>query len=146
MITTNGSKNIFTISCKRGGHKWVSVHEYKADTFADILDSKNAELRSLLTCFQKLGGIKAFEKDNPENEAKLTKYMEQYLEKLIRWVIAGEGGTDNKKLMASHILIHEEGTDTISIHDIDSYVKLLKAKKSVMERPLNGPSIMTIFS
>lgn len=129
IIMNDSSESIFTISCKRSRHKWVSVHEYKANKFAEVLDPKNDELKYLLNRFQKLGGIKAFEEENPENEAKLTKYMEQHLDKLIRWVIAGEGGTDDRKLTVSHILTYQDGTSDISIYDIDSYITLLKTKK-----------------
>ena len=52
----NGEEKHFTISCKKSNAKSVSVHQYTADAFADVLDSENKKLRNLLQKFQENAG------------------------------------------------------------------------------------------
>ena len=48
VILKNGTEKHFTISCKKTNAKSVSVHQYTSDAFADVLDSENEKLRTLL--------------------------------------------------------------------------------------------------
>lgn len=117
------SSQIFTISCKRTNCNCVSVHQYPASKFVEVLDSKNVRLKELLLDFQKVGGVRAFGK---ENEAELTKELKPYLEKLALWVFGGFGGDgDATKHFANFFISYSDETNDISIHSIKEYYKLL---------------------
>lgn len=55
--TENGIET-HTFSCKRSSSSWVSVHEYTADAFADVLNPADNRLRELLYTFQQAGGAR----------------------------------------------------------------------------------------
>ena len=44
VTNTDGNTAYFTISCKRSSDKVVSVHQYTADTFADVLNKDDESL------------------------------------------------------------------------------------------------------
>lgn len=115
----------FTFSCKRPRpeSKSVTVHDYSANTFADVLDKNNVKLRELLNMFQ----------DTPTPtklkegfKADLSRSLRPYKNKLTRWVLCGEGGAGNKKQVATHILIYNEMTRTVKLHTVDDYCRELE--------------------
>ena len=111
----------FTISCKKTNAKSVSVHQYSADAFADVLDSENKTLRALLQKFQEVGNLRDF---GSENATALKKELHPYLQKLVRWVIGGYGGkVQNQLQIADYILISDE--QDIHIHTLEEYTALL---------------------
>ncbi len=117
----NEKKQYFTISCKKTSEKSVSVHQYTADAFADVLDSKNETLRALLQKFQENGNLRDF---GTENAELLKVELKPYMEKFVRWVIGGYGGkVQNQLQIADYILISDE--NNISIHTLDDYVSML---------------------
>ena len=72
----NGKNIHIGISCKRSKNNSVSVHQYSADTFADVLDSNNQKLRRLLNIFQYCGNAKDLpEKVANELEQELAPYL-----------------------------------------------------------------------
>lgn len=120
----NNNKILRTISCKRTSAKEVSVHEYKADTFSQVLAPYDTKLKSLLYGFQRNPSFKAFGKENTE---LLTKAIAPYSTALTKWVLAGIGGAgDPQKQWATHILVYNNNTDTTSIHSVDEYISLLE--------------------
>ncbi|MCR5080968.1 MAG: MspI family type II restriction endonuclease [Treponema sp.] len=111
----------YTISCKKTNAKSVSVHQYSAKDFLEVLDKNNSNLRKLLFEFQEVGNLRDF---GEEKCNSLTYELKPYLEKLIRWVIGGYGGKNRTTIQcADYILIHDE--NDIYIHTLDEYVKLL---------------------
>ena len=121
----DGSIKSYTISCKRSSDKSVSVHQYTADAFADVLDVNNSTLRRLLKYFQTCGSLSAFGKDNCE---KLTTELSPYVEKLSLWVLGGEGGDgDPETQCASYILTYVNNDASSSIHRIREYYEELLA-------------------
>jgi len=111
----------FTISCKKTNAKSVSVHQYTADAFADVLDSENKELRTLLQKFQEVGNLRDF---GEENAFALKSALKPYLEKLVKWVVGGYGGkVQNQLQIADYILINDE--KEIFIHTLEEYTKML---------------------
>ena len=84
----NGDKREVTFSLKNTSNKLVSVHEYSADAFAEVLDPNNQELRRLLNKFQSAGSKRDM---NPQDIQALTDELSPYLKKLNRWVFSGEG-------------------------------------------------------
>lgn len=113
----------FTISCKKTNEKAVSVHQYNADAFADVLNPEDKELRNLLNKFQVYGNLRDFGENNKE---LLTQALKPYMKKLIRWVLGGFGGKNKTELqLANYILISDDSN--IFIHTIDEYTdELLK--------------------
>ncbi len=117
----------FTISCKRTSAKAVSIHQYSADAFADVLDEKNDYLRSLLREFQKVGNLKDFGK---QNYNLLSQELKPYLEKLVRWVLGGYGGKNLAKAqLADYILIYDE--NEVFIYTLDEYTSFLLRPENV---------------
>lgn len=116
-------KKHFTISCKRSSDKRVSVHQYNADTFADVLDKDNAQLRRLLRYFQKCGNLRDF---GQENQSELTKALASYVEKLSLWVLGGQGGDGNPKTQnAEFILTYDNNDSSSSIKRVEQYCQHL---------------------
>ncbi|MCQ2247939.1 MAG: MspI family type II restriction endonuclease [Treponema sp.] len=111
----------YTISCKKTNGKAVSVHQYTADAFADVLDSENSELRNILRKFQTIGNMRDF---GENNIIALTKMLKPYKEKLIRWVLGGYGGKIQNDLQLANFILISDAND-IYIHSLDEYVKEL---------------------
>jgi len=113
----------YTISCKRTGSDTVSVHEYSADKFADVLDKSNNKLRVLLNQFQSAGGLKAFGKSNC---VSLEDELKPYKRKLFLWVMGGyyADGTDLQK--ANYIVVYDNNDRKVSIHSLEEYYNLLE--------------------
>lgn len=119
----DGSREKFTISCKRSSNKCVSVHQYTADAFADVLDCENTRLRHLLKLFQASGSLSSF---GSENGDALTKELEPYIEKLSLWVLGGQGGDGNPEIQcADYILTYDNNDSSASIHRIQYYCERL---------------------
>lgn len=114
---------IFGISCKRSSDKSVSVHQYTADAFADVLNPEDEELRMLLNEFQKHGNLRDF---GEENCTRLTEVLRPYHRKLAKWVLGGIfGDGDQERQWATHILTYDNNDSSVSIHTIQEYVYLL---------------------
>lgn len=117
------SESLITISCKRTSKTSVSVHQYKADTFADVLDKDNSELRNLLNLFQEKGNQKDM---SEKNKARLTELMKPHSKALALWALGGVGGPGvPEKQWAKYILTYDNNDDTVSIHTIEDYYDLL---------------------
>lgn len=124
----NGTLETFTISCKRSSDKSVSVHQYTADAFADVLDRQNERLRHLLKLFQESGSLSAF---GDENCNALTEELKPYIEKLSLWVLGGQGGDGNPDTQcADYILTYDNNDNSASIHRIQHYCEQLSAISS----------------
>ena len=119
-VETVDMTRVFTISCKRSVSSKVSVHEYTADAFAEVLNPEDVELRRYLLEFQDAGGINSM---NPEAIEGLTNRMGIYCDKLIRWVMGGVGGEgDPETQWAKYIIALDENTGIYSIKTIDEYI------------------------
>ena len=117
--TPEGSVD-YTISCKRSTAKSVSVHEYTADAFCQVLNPKDNELRSLLIEFQNVGGVMSMD---PEDALRLTEILSVYKYDLCRWVIAGIGGEGEPDLQwARYIIIVDDNTNEYRIRTVDEYI------------------------
>lgn len=110
----------YTISCKRSTAKSVSVHEYTADAFCNVLNPKDNELRSLLVEFQNAGGVMSMD---PSDAHRLTEKLSDYKYDLCKWVIAGIGGEGNPDLQwAKYIVIVDDNTNDYRIRTVEEYI------------------------
>lgn len=113
------SKEYFTISCKRSSSSSVSVHQYSADTFADVLDSNNSELRRTLNEFQSKGNIRDMDKNDIsilENE------LQPHIPTLCKWALGGIGGEgDPNTQWAKYLLIYNNNTEDFSLHTTEDF-------------------------
>lgn len=120
---TDDTNKVLTISCKRSVAKAVTVHQYKASAFSEVLDESDTILASLLTAFQENPSLKDFGLDNSE---QLEKALEPHLHKLALWVLAGIGGSgDPEKQWATHLLTYNDESDNFSFYTIDEYYQKL---------------------
>lgn len=117
--TTLGQKT-YTISCKRSSASRVTVHEYTADMFAQVLNPHDNELREVLIEFQNAGGINAM---MPQSVERMSNIITSYREKLERWVLGGEGGEgDPETQWANYIIAVDEDSDRYSIKTLEEYI------------------------
>lgn len=119
----DGRNRLITISCKKSSAKIVTVHEYSADDFADVIAPEDNQLRALLHGLQVTPALAAFGEENGKN---LTQALKPYLRKLEQWVLAGIGGGGNKVQTATHIVIGSDD-DSIAAYTIEDYIKHLHA-------------------
>lgn len=126
----------FTISCKRSSNNSVSVHQYSADTFADVLDPNNSELRRTLNEFQLCGNKSDM---IPQDIQILEAELQPHLMKLCQWALAGIGGDGNPDTQWAHfILIYDNNSENIAIHTTDDYCcKLLADSKRTFNTPFS---------
>nr|MCR5762671.1 MspI family type II restriction endonuclease [Treponema sp.] len=118
----------FTISCKKTNEKAVSVHQYIAEAFVDVLNSEDRNLKVLLREFQKYGNLRDF---GEENKELLTMALKPYMRKLVRWVLGGFGGKNKTELqLANYILISDD--KDIFIHTIDEYTEELLKPENIV--------------
>lgn len=116
---SNGSTEHFTISCKRSSNSSVSVHQYPADTFADVLDSNNAELRRTLNEFQSKGNIRDM---NDKDKIILERELRPHIEALCKWAIGGIGGDgDPSTQWANYLLVYDNNTENFSLHTTEDF-------------------------
>ena len=106
-VEYEGGKNeVFTFSCKRSESKNVTVHEYKADDFADVLNKDDEKLRNLLKGFQDSGSLSEFGKENCK---ALEEVIKPYNLRLTEWVIGGfHGGGDPNTQWAKYLIVYRK--------------------------------------
>ncbi len=122
----DNKKQLFTISCKRTSESSVSIHQYTADAFADVLDKNNNELKKLLNLFQEKGNQRDM---GEENQRRLTELMQPHNKTLAFWALGGVGGLGNpEKQWANYILTYDNNDSSVSIHTIDDYYTLLVSR------------------
>lgn len=112
----------FTISCKRSSNSSVSVHQYSADSFADVLDPNNNELRRVLNEFQRCGNARDMD---PSDAKALAQLIHPHIFKLCMWALGGFGGEgDSEKQWAKYLLIYDNDND-YSMHSVNEFAKAL---------------------
>lgn len=123
-VDTFDGEYTFTYSCKKTGKDWVSVHEYSAKQFVDVLGIDEPELIIALNDFQTTGSIEKLPRTSFE---ALSRGLSKYNDKLNRWVLGGIGGQgDSKTQWAYNIITYNEKTASFVIESIDDYIDALK--------------------
>ena len=124
----DGSSKNFTFSCKRTDQKSVSVHQYRADTFADVLAPDDEELRRVLNAFQTCGNKKDM---NPNDIQILEDKIKPLIPQLCQWAIGGVGGEGDPNVQWAHYIIaYDDNTQEIVLHTTDEYCKKLAEQKA----------------
>ena len=121
-VEYEGGKNeVFTFSCKRSESKNVTVHEYKADDFADVLNKDDEKLRNLLKGFQESGSLSEFGKENCK---ALEEVIKPYNLRLTEWVIGGfHGGGDPNTQWAKYLIVYTGSDETVKVIKTEDYCK-----------------------
>ena len=120
----DGSEHIYTISCKSTNSNAVSFHQYSYEAFSKALDPTNANLKNLLSEFQKCGNLRDF---GEANSNALTQALRNYNEKLAMWVLGGVYGEGNPETQwAKYLLAYNNADGTFNIHTIEEYYQKLK--------------------
>lgn len=128
----DNSSQIITISCKRSTTNAVSIHQYKAEDFASVLDPTNENLRNLIKEFQNNPTIRDFGTDN---EKALTEALAPYLDKLIIWALSGQCENANENQVAQYLLFYNGSN--YAIHTTEEYAKRLKKIKHHFGTPFS---------
>ena len=124
----DGLAKNFTFSCKRTDQKSVSVHQYKADTFADVLAPDDDELRRVLNAFQTCGNKRDMV---PEDAQILEDKLQPLIPQLCQWAIGGVGGEGDPNVQwAQYIIAYDDNTQEIVLHTTAEYCKKLVAQKA----------------
>lgn len=126
-ITLNdGSVQYRTLTCKRTTKRYVSVHQYKADAIADILDRNNEKLRTLLRMFQNC----PVQSEYPQSSRdELTAELRPHMRKFCRWVFGGHGGTGSELQMADYMVTFNPLENKMAVHSVDDYIDIALAMK-----------------
>lgn len=136
IIYTDNTAEYFTISCKRSSNKSVSIHQYTADKFADVLDINNSELRRTLNEFQRCGNKSGMTEQDIQI---LQTELQPHLMELCQWALGGIGGDGNPGTQwARYILVYDNNVEDIIIHTIDDYCcKLLQDSNRTFNTPFS---------
>lgn len=128
-----GNIQTITLSCKRSKKDSVSVHQYSADVFADVLDPNNESLRKLLNDFQYYGNAK----DLPDGVAiSLKTTLCPYLRKLTLWAIGGIGlETDNPIHYAQYVVSYQTTKEKFSVYSVENYCDILLQREGAFGTP-----------
>ena len=119
----DGTVEYYTISCKRSSASSVSIHQYSANAFADVLDSTNSELRRVLNEFQKCGNKRDMDTADAD---LLQKEIQPHILDLCKWALGGVGGEGNPDTQwAKYILVYDNTNERITMHTIDDYSQKL---------------------
>ncbi len=123
-VTYNdNSCKYYTISCKRSNNANVSIHQYSADSFADVLAPNNLELRRLLQEFQQKGNLKDMDANDKETLANI---LQPYILPLCKWALGGIGGEGNPDTQwANYLFVYDDDTEAILKHTTEEYCYLL---------------------
>lgn len=123
VFNEDGSSFFLTISCKRSSEKNVSVHQYTAESFSNVLDPENESLKSLLNDFQAAGSLSGL---GESKCSQLTEEIKPYVRDLTFWVLGGHNGEgDPETQWANYILTYDNNEGDIAIHRIEEYYNLL---------------------
>ena len=119
----DGHVEYYTISCKRSSSTSVSVHQYSADSFANVLDANNTELRRVLNAFQTCGN----KRDMLESDIQILETeIQPHILALCQWAIAGIGGEGNPDTQwANYILVYDNNSESFTVHPSLSYCNRL---------------------
>ncbi len=115
-----------TLTCKRTTKPFVSVHQYKADAMADVMDKENERLRGLLRMFEANPVQGHFPK---ECQAGLKEEIGKHFRTFCRWVYGGHGGTGNEMQKADYIVTFNPQKGKMAVHAIDDYIGLAMKEK-----------------
>ena len=119
------STRLVTFSLKNSSRNVVSVHEYSADDFADVLDKNNPKLRKLLRAFQAVGSARDM---MPEDRKSLTDELAPYREKLDLWVFGGLGARGVTEIQcAQYLVVHDKNSGEMRISGLEEYCASIEA-------------------
>ncbi|MCG3083820.1 MspI family type II restriction endonuclease [Anoxybacillus sp. LAT_35] len=123
ITTDRRSEEIFTFSCKRSSATYVSIHEYTAESFIEVLGIKDKKLQEAFRKLQEVGGFTKLK----ERYDDLYKIMETELpklnKKLAQWAYAGIGGYGDPKIhWANYIIVFKNDTKALEMEKIDVYI------------------------
>lgn len=135
MTMADGGEERRTISCKRPNDpnrsKAISCHQYKADAFADVLDSSDSRLRELLNVAQSVGC--AVEHMKAEDVTELAERLAPHVRKLAEWAVEGTWGEGTQDQIAKYIVTYLEDGNCFSACTTAEYVEAL-LKRPVRKR------------
>ncbi len=117
----DGHEEYRTLTCKRTTKSTVSVHQYKADAMADLMDKDNEKLRELLRMFEVCPVQGSFPK---ECQHELEQELAKYLHPFCRWVLGGHGGQGSELQKANHVVTYNPQKGKLAIHTVDEYIDL----------------------
>ncbi len=119
---SNYSQRIITASCKRSTKPTVSVHQYSANSFADVLAPQDDNLRQLLNEFQYYGNQRDF-----QHGADLTQALAPYVDALAYWVLGGYAPhcINPAIQMAQYMITFKPYEGLVSVHTIEEYYRTI---------------------
>ncbi|MBW7651163.1 MspI family type II restriction endonuclease [Anoxybacillus sp. ST4] len=123
ITTDRRSEEIFTFSCKRSSAKYVSIHEYTAESFIEVLDIKDKKLQEAFLKLQEVGGFTELKKRYDDLYKVMEKELPILNKKLAEWAYAGIGGYGDPKIhWANYIIVFKNDTKTLEMEKIDVYI------------------------
>lgn len=123
----DGSEVRKTISCKRTSDSNVTAHQYKAETFALVLDPTDAELRRVLEVCQSVGC--AQEQMSDADCDTMCARLAPHRRRLAEWVVEGTGGGGTPDQLAKYLFSFDEKTEEFCACRTSDYVDALLNRK-----------------
>lgn len=117
----DGTERMITISCKRVNGDSVTVHQYKADVYADVIDAGNVKLREALRLFQFQGNWGS----NEQPEKDIREGLQPHLLKFCRWVVGGYGMPCEERQLAQYLVAYRPSDNAFAVHSVDDYCRML---------------------
>lgn len=120
----NGKEKHFTISCKKSDAKYVSAHQYNADSFIKTLNIKEESLKEHIRLFQQLGSEKKMREKDESLIETFTNELKPYLIRLCEWVLSGKYGEyTSDDQIAQYIFCFNKDSYTMKIFSINEYIQ-----------------------
>lgn len=129
VVYPDGTRQVFTVSCKNTKSNFVSVHQYKAEDFIKALNITDESLKRHLRQFQECGSVSGEHGMGVEAAAEMEQELIPYVDRLCRWVITGEyGNYSTRDQIAQYIIVYNENEAIIRIYTAAEYIAQLKNK------------------
>lgn len=129
-------KQKFTISSKRSSKEWVSIHQYSADTYINVLGIQEEELIEALFALQSAGAPTQI---NEKYQEILIRELPKYHVPLAKWAYSGIGGEGDPEIhWARYFTVYKNETKELEVYNLDEYIeKILKDVEGQFGSPFN---------
>jgi hypothetical protein len=136
LMDAPGKIHTFTISSKRTSSDWVAIHQYSADTYINVLNIQESELKEALLELERTGAptqISSFQQE------VITNLLPKYHEALAKWAYAGIGGEGTPEIhWAEYFTVYKNETKELEVYHLDEYIqKILSEVNGQLRSPFH---------
>jgi hypothetical protein len=124
----------FTISSKRTSSEWVAINQYSADTYINVLNIKEPELKDALYELERTGAPTQI---SDHSQQIIRDLLPNYYLDLAKWAYAGIGGEGDPHVhWAKYFTVYKNETKELEFYHIDEYIqKIITEAKGQLGSP-----------